>query len=51
MNLSRRGHELVLAVEDNGIGLAAGPRSTGGGRGLNNIRERAKAIGARTEFV
>jgi len=50
VNLSRRGHELVLAVEDNGIGLAAGERRAGGGRGLNNIRERAKAIGARAEW-
>jgi len=51
VNLSRRGHELILAVEDNGTGMAAGTRGQGGGRGLNNIRERAKAIGARAEWT
>lgn len=50
VNLSRRGSELVLAVEDNGKGFdpSAGGRS--GGRGLNNIRERARAIGAQVKW-
>ena len=46
VNLSRRGQDLVLAVEDNGIGFAAATAGADGGRGLNNIRERARAIGA-----
>jgi signal transduction histidine kinase len=50
VNLSRRGDELVLAVEDNGIGFVAAKADGHGGRGLNNIRERAKAIGARAEW-
>ena len=50
VNLSRRGNELVLAVEDNGIGFVATRADGYGGRGLNNIRERAKAIGARAEW-
>jgi len=50
LNLSRRGNELVLAVEDNGIGFDTVKAGSRGGRGLNNIRERAKAIGARAEW-
>jgi two-component system, NarL family, sensor histidine kinase UhpB len=46
VNLSRRGNEIVLAVEDNGIGFGAAMVDAHGGRGLNNIRERARAIGA-----
>ncbi len=46
--LERQGRRLVLVVEDNGIGLPEQP--TGQGRGLNNIRERARAIGARVEW-
>ncbi|TYO98110.1 signal transduction histidine kinase [Geothermobacter ehrlichii] len=46
--LEKRGQGLLLVVEDNGIGM---PRQVAGhGRGLNNIRERARAIGARVEW-
>lgn len=44
VDLDRREGALVLAVEDNGRGFD--PQGTGDGRGLNNIRERARAIGA-----
>jgi signal transduction histidine kinase len=50
VNLGRRGNELVLAVEDNGIGFDAATVAAHGGRGLNNIRERARAIGARATW-
>jgi signal transduction histidine kinase len=50
VNLGRRGNELVLAVEDNGIGFVAATVAAHGGRGLNNIRERARAIGARATW-
>lgn len=50
VNLSRRGGELVLAVEDNGSGFSAATAGSYGGRGLNNIRERARAIGARVTW-
>ena len=45
VNLEVRERSLILSVEDNGRGL---DQNTGqsGGRGLNNIRERARAIGA-----
>jgi signal transduction histidine kinase len=36
---------LTLSVEDNGCGFLQTPAPTGG-RGLNNMRERARAIGA-----
>lgn len=49
--LEKRGDELVLSVEDNGIGFnTASQAESGGGRGLNNIRERARAIGARVNW-
>lgn len=50
VNLSRRGHDLVLAVEDNGAGFNPAPPGGRGGRGLNNIRERARAIGAKVSW-
>ena len=45
VNLEVRERSLILSVEDNGRGL---DQNTGqsGGRGLNNIRERARTIGA-----
>ena len=48
VGLERRGAKLVLAVEDNGRGFDFVPRLPGseGGRGLHNIRERARALGA-----
>lgn len=44
VNLDARGGEIVLSVEDNGRGF--NPDAAGAGRGLSNIRERARAIGA-----
>jgi len=48
VGLEQRGGKLVLAVEDNGRGFDFVPHLPGveGGRGLHNIRERARAIGA-----
>lgn len=49
VGLTLQGTELILSVEDNGIGFTL-PADGGSGRGLNNIRERARAIGARVEW-
>lgn len=50
--LERRGDRLLLLVEDNGRGFDFTPRLPGaeGGRGLHNIRERARAIGAQVNW-
>ncbi len=45
VSLETRDNQLALAVEDNGRGMANSAASDAG-RGLNNIRERARAIGA-----
>lgn len=50
VNLDCRNSDLVLVVEDNGCGLLFEPAAAGGGRGLHNIRERARTIGARVEW-
>ncbi len=52
VGLETRGNHLVLAVEDNGRGFDFRPRLPGGegGRGLHNIRERARAIGAKVTW-
>jgi len=44
--LELRDQELILTVEDNGAGLSEDALSRGKGRGLHNMRERARAIGA-----
>lgn len=44
VSLELRGENLVMAVEDNGKGISRNQNHEG--RGLNNIRERARAIGA-----
>lgn len=44
VNLDMREDSLILVVEDNGKGIGTSPNQQG--RGLNNIRERARAIGA-----
>jgi len=49
VNLELREETLVLSVEDNGCGLTSG-RDNEQGRGLNNIRERARAIGAQVQW-
>ncbi|ALC15166.1 sensor histidine kinase, HAMP domain-containing [Desulfuromonas soudanensis] len=46
VNLDRRGDTVVLSVEDNGTGFEPAERFGRGGRGLYNIRERARGIGA-----
>jgi two-component system sensor histidine kinase UhpB len=48
VGMTLRGGTLVVAVEDNGRGFDHVPRlpTASGGRGLHNIRERARAIGA-----
>ena len=52
VNLTLRGRDLVIAVEDNGRGFDFAPAvpTVGGGRGLHNIRERARAVGARVDW-
>ncbi|NIQ94450.1 MAG: HAMP domain-containing protein [Desulfuromonadales bacterium] len=50
INIDRRNGELVLSVEDNGTGIDANRIATGAGRGLNNIQERAKAIGGQARW-
>ncbi|RMF45710.1 MAG: HAMP domain-containing protein [Deltaproteobacteria bacterium] len=48
ISLEKQGNRLLLVVEDNGLGMPG--RTDGQGRGLNNIRERARAIGARVDW-
>lgn len=48
--LAIRGKDLVLSVEDNGDGISPGSGQPTQGRGLNNIRERARAIGATVQW-
>ncbi|MEZ4600681.1 MAG: HAMP domain-containing protein [Syntrophotaleaceae bacterium] len=50
VNLDRRGEQIVLSVEDNGVGIDEQQAVRQGGRGLHNIRERARAIGARVSW-
>ncbi len=50
VNLDRRGDQIVLSVEDNGVGFDERQVVLRGGRGLHNIRERARAIGARVAW-
>jgi signal transduction histidine kinase len=50
VNLDLRRGEMALSVEDNGIGFDPRIASSGEGRGLNNMRERAHAIGARVSW-
>ena len=48
--LDRRDGLLVLSVEDNGCGFDPQATLAEGHRGLNNIRERAKTIGASVDW-
>jgi two-component system, NarL family, sensor histidine kinase UhpB len=51
VNLDRRGDTVLLSVEDNGLGFdPARLDLVASGRGLNNIRERARAVGARVAW-
>lgn len=45
-----RTSQLILSVEDNGCGFTTPLPKRSEGRGLNNLRERAKAIGAQIEW-
>lgn len=47
--LERRGDDFLLSVEDNGRGFDADAMQTGG-RGLNNMRERARIINAQISW-
>jgi signal transduction histidine kinase len=47
--IERRGDDFVLSVEDNGSGFNAETAQVGG-RGLNNMRERARIINARISW-
>lgn len=42
--------ELVLSVEDNGVGMEVASAAAKGGRGLGQIAERARAIGCSVEW-
>ena len=46
VTLDRREERLILTVEDNGVGFVEKRDVHPAGRGINNIRERARAIGA-----
>ncbi len=50
VNLDLRGDQVVLSVEDNGVGFDTRQVTLGGGRGLNNIRERSRAIGGQVAW-
>jgi two-component system sensor histidine kinase UhpB len=52
VSMTLRGNALVVAVEDNGRGFDHAPKlpTTSGGRGLHNIQERARAIGAQVSW-
>jgi signal transduction histidine kinase len=52
LSMTVRAHELILAVEDNGRGFVPTQQAPtdSGGRGLNNIRERARALGGRVDW-
>lgn len=47
--IERRGESFVLSVEDNGRGFNA-ETAQSGGRGLNNMRERARIINAQVNW-
>ena len=48
VSLFRADREVVLEVDDDGRGFDPA-RTTGGGQGLRNLRERAEALGGRAE--
>jgi len=51
VGLELRGGLLVLSVEDNGRGFVPPNPANEAGRGLNNLRERARAIGAEVDWL
>jgi signal transduction histidine kinase len=50
VNLDLRGDQVVLSVEDNGVGFDQEQVALRSGRGLHNIRERARAIGGQVAW-
>ncbi|MEZ4483648.1 MAG: HAMP domain-containing protein [Syntrophotaleaceae bacterium] len=50
VNLDLRGDQVVLSVEDNGVGFEQEQVALRSGRGLHNIRERARAIGGQVAW-
>jgi signal transduction histidine kinase len=52
LSMALRSGTLVVAVEDNGRGFDPAPQlpTASGGRGLHNIQERARAIGAQARW-
>jgi signal transduction histidine kinase len=44
VHLAVEGQQLALAIEDDGVGAAAGPPVTGGGNGLPGAAERLRAF-------
>jgi signal transduction histidine kinase len=50
VGLELRETQLVLSVEDNGCGMTLPITNMQGGRGLNNLRERARGIGAEVDW-
>ena len=50
VNLDRRENDLILSIEDNGNGFDPHSVPTSGHRGLYNIRERAKTVGAEVSW-
>jgi len=53
LGLRYRGDHLQLVVSDDGVGLKESPQNMNGrnGRGMTNLRERARLMGGRCEFV
>ena len=53
LSLQYGGDHLQLVVADDGVGLKELPQNVNGlnGRGMLNLRERARLMGGRCEFV
>jgi two-component system sensor histidine kinase UhpB len=51
VGLDLRGGLLSLSIEDNGRGFTMPSTMSSAGRGLNNLRERARAIGAEVDWL
>ncbi len=50
VELRREGAELILNIEDDGIGFDPAEAMRRGGHGLTNIQQRARALGAEVEW-
>ncbi len=53
VGMTLRGETLIVVVEDNGRGFDYAPQlpTASGGRGIHNIRERARAIGGQAAWM